>query len=348
MTGRSSRSRAEAAPRAPLRTRLRKVRPDGTPVYSYQESSGLPPIGLVDFDHSELDRLPDDNRHVHDFLVLVYVERGTGSVRIDNAELPLRDGQLYAIAPGQVLGNGVLGVLRGARCRAVYFLPEAALGAGLVPSPLTWHEHPLLSEFGPDRDRNYQGLRVPPEDRARWAQLFADLAAELDDPGRTGFREAASAALVRILVAAARLAESSGHQIRRDPLVSQFFGIVERDFAEPISTRDAAAELGYTAGHLTTIVRERTGRTALDWITERRLAEARQLLADTDLSFDTVARRSGLGDAGYLGRRFRARYGTTPLAWRRAQRLIETDPSETGSGEAGSDGGDPGENRPED
>ena len=215
----------------------------------------------------------------------------------------------------------------------MYFLPEAALGAGQVPSPLTWREHPLLAEFAPDRDRNYRGLRVPVADRPRWAQLFADLATELDHPGRTGFREAASAALIRILVAAARLAESSGRRIDRDPLVSQFFGIVERDFAEPISTRDAAAELGYTAGHLTTLVRERTGRTALDWITERRLTEARQLLADTYLSFDTVARRSGLGDAGYLGRRFRARYGMTPLAWRRAQRSVGTAPSATGIAE---------------
>ena len=330
MTGRSSHSDPEATLRAPLRTRLRKVRPDGTPVYSYQESAGLPPIGLVDFDHSELDRLPDNHRHVHDFLVLVYVEQGVGSVRIDDVELPLRDGQLYAVAPGQVLGNGVLGVLRGGRCRAAYFLPEAALGIGQVPSPLTWHGHPLLAEFAPDRDRSYQGLRVPAADRDRWSQLFAELAAELDDPARLGFREAASAALVRILVAAARLAESTGRESSRDPLVSQFFSIVERDFAEPISTRDVAGELGYTAGHLTTLVRERTGRTALDWITERRLAEARQLLADTDLSFDSVARRSGLGDAGYLGRRFRARYGTTPLAWRRAQRLLDDDVTEVG------------------
>jgi AraC-like DNA-binding protein len=319
MAAHSSPPEAEAALRAPLRTRLRKVRPDGTPVYGYLESAALPPIGLVDFEHSELDRLPDDHRHVHDFLVLVYVERGVGSVRVDSVELPLRDGQLYAVAPGQVLGQGGLDALRGARCRAAYFLPEAALGAGRVPSPLSWRGHPLLAEFAPDRDHTYRGLRVPTADRERWSGLFADLATELEDPARTGFREAASAGLVRILVAVASLAESSARGAGRDPLVSRFFEIVERDFARPISTRDVAAELGYTAGHLTTLVRERTGRTALDWITERRLAEARQLLADTDLGFDAVARRSGLGDAGYLGRRFRARYGITPLAWRRSQ-----------------------------
>lgn len=321
MTGHFSRATAEGGP--VLRARLRTVRPDGTPVYRYLETNGLPPIDLVRFDHAVIDRLPEDHRHVHDFLVLVYVERGSGSVRVNEVEQPLADGRVYAVPPGRVLGTGSLTALRGTRCWSAYFLPEAVLGPGQVPSPLTWGEHPLLAEFAPDRNRTEAAPVVPVADRRRWSRMFAELEEELADPTRTGYREAATAALVRILVALARLGESTGRGNRRDPLVSRFFEVVEREFADPISTREVAAELGYTAGHLTTLVRERTGRTVLEWITERRLIEARKLLADTDLAFDAVARMSGLGDAGYLGRRFRTRYGLTPLAWRRAQRLID-------------------------
>lgn len=322
MTGHFSRA-TDNGPPEPLHTRLRTVRPDGTPVYRYLEASGLPSIDLVRFDHADIDRLPEDHRHVHDFLVLVYVQRGSGSVRVDDVEQPFADGHAYAVAPGRVLGNGALTALRGTRCWAAYFLPEAILGPGQVPSPLTWGDHPLLAQFAPDRDRTGAALVVPAADRPRWSAMFAELDEELAHPGRTGHREAATAALTRILIAMARLGESSGRANRRDPLVSRFFAVVEREFTEPISTREVAAELGYTAGHLTTLVRERTGRTVLDWITERRLIEARKLLADTDLAFDAVARMSGLGDAGYLGRRFRTRYGVTPLAWRRAQRLVD-------------------------
>jgi AraC-like DNA-binding protein len=302
---------------------LRTVRPDGTPVYRYDESSGVPPVGLISFDHTAIDGLPPDHRHAHDFLVLVYVERGAGSVRIDDVDHGLADGEVIPIAPGRMLGGTDLDRLRDTRCWAVYFLPEAVLGPDQVPSPLTWHQHPLLSAFAPLRGREIGGLGVPEAERPRWTALFAELRDEFSDPGRTGFREAASAILTRILVAVARLAASSGSETRTDPLLSRFFEIVERDFGQAISTRDVAAELGYTAGHLTTRVRELTGRTALDWITERRLTEARRLLADTDLGFDAVARRSGLGDAGYLGRRFRTRYGITPLAWRRSQRWVD-------------------------
>ena len=71
-----------------------------------------------------------------------------------------------------------------------------------------------------------------------------------------------------------------------------------------------------TPGHLTTIVRRRTGRTVQDWIIDRRMAESRRLLADTDLPIQEVARRVGITDPGYFSRLFRRTHGTTPRSWR--------------------------------
>ncbi|WFE34632.1 helix-turn-helix transcriptional regulator [Micromonospora sp. WMMD975] len=73
-------------------------------------------------------------------------------------------------------------------------------------------------------------------------------------------------------------------------------------------------------GHLTTVLRRRTGRPLLEWITERRMIEVRRMLRETDLPLDVVAARTGLRDAAYLVRRFRERYGITPQRWRRSQR----------------------------
>ena len=78
--------------------------------------------------------------------------------------------------------------------------------------------------------------------------------------------------------------------------------------------------MSLTPGHLTTVVRRKTGRTVLEWIAERRLAEARRLLVQTDLAVEEVGRRVGYGDAGYFGRAFRRAHGATPLGWRRAGR----------------------------
>ncbi|BBY42390.1 hypothetical protein A5765_22745 [Mycolicibacterium celeriflavum] len=53
-----------------------------------------------------------------------------------------------------------------------------------------------------------------------------------------------------------------------------------------------------------------------EWIIERRMAESRRLLADTDLSIQEVARQVGIADPGYFSRQFRRMHGTSPRSWR--------------------------------
>jgi AraC family transcriptional activator of pobA len=55
-------------------------------------------------------------------------------------------------------------------------------------------------------------------------------------------------------------------------------------------------------------------------IAERRLAEARHLLARTDLAVEEIGHRVGYKDPGYFVKTFRRVHGTTPLGWRRAGR----------------------------
>ena len=102
--------------------------------------------------------------------------------------------------------------------------------------------------------------------------------------------------------------------------MERVFDEIEATFREPVSAGDVARALGYTPGHLTTVVRERTGRPLLEWITERRMTEVRRMLRETDLPLGVVAARTGLRDATYLVRRFRDRHGITPQRWRRSQR----------------------------
>jgi AraC-like DNA-binding protein len=81
-----------------------------------------------------------------------------------------------------------------------------------------------------------------------------------------------------------------------------------------------AATVNLSSGHLTTVIRERTGRTVVEWIAERRMAEARRLLVETDESVENVGTRVGYDDPTYFARRFRRAHGTTPAVWRSANR----------------------------
>ena len=78
------------------------------------------------------------------------------------------------------------------------------------------------------------------------------------------------------------------------------------------SLRDVAAEVALTPGHLSTVVGRRTGRTVQQWITERRMAEARTLLTDSTAPVAAIARRVGYQDASYFIKHFRRAHQVDP------------------------------------
>jgi AraC-like DNA-binding protein len=133
-----------------------------------------------------------------------------------------------------------------------------------------------------------------------------------------GYRQAALAHLTLLLIDIARLAGDVVGDLRRsgEPLLAEVFTVIDRHLGDTLSLRDVARELGVTPGHLTTVVRRRTGRTVQEWIIERRMAEARSLLSDTELPVGEVARRIGMADPGYFSRLFRRTHGASPREWR--------------------------------
>jgi AraC family transcriptional activator of pobA len=96
------------------------------------------------------------------------------------------------------------------------------------------------------------------------------------------------------------------------------FEVIERGYAQALSLRDVAAAVNISPGHLTSTVRRQTGRTVQQWITERRMVQARRLLAATELTIGEVGRRAGFPDAGYFARTFGKTHGMSPTRWRAA------------------------------
>jgi len=160
-------------------------------------------------------------------------------------------------------------------------------------------------------------LRVPEPDRPEWSARIQALHDELT-ARRDGYREAALAHLVLLLVGVSRLAADVVDDLRlnREPLLADVFAVIERRFPEPLSLRDVAREVNLSAGHLTTVVRRRTGRTVQEWIVDRRMTAARRLLAGSDLPVGEIGRRVGYPDPGYFARVFGQVHGVSPTRWR--------------------------------
>jgi AraC family transcriptional activator of pobA len=298
-------------------TRIRHRRDDGLPVYTYGTVPGMPPVSALRFSRQPAGGgLPlDAHPHAHDFLVLTYFERDGGSLRLGDREWRIEAGDAYLIAPGEIADPSGLEEAEG---WSIFFPPEV-LGSGAPGAFLSWRAHPLLFPFVRGAAGGAQRLKVPAKERTSWSEHLAALDLELRQR-RDGYREAVLAYLTLLLVGVGRLAADVVGDLKDEPLLAEVFGFIEERYHEPISLRDVARAVSLSRGHLTTVVRRKTGRTVQEWIAERRMAEARRLLVETDLSVEEVGQRVGYLDAGYFVRSFRRAHGATPLGWRRAGR----------------------------
>jgi AraC family transcriptional regulator, transcriptional activator of pobA len=278
----------------PSPSRLVRLR-DGVPVYQYRSDSDTPPVSVI-----RADGILEHDVHIHDFPVLWYAHP-----------------QVYVVAPGAAIDpeqvpdrdDGV----------GLFFDPAALDGDGRSPWP-SWRAHPLLFPFVHGHSSGLLQLKVPAERQPMWSAAIASIEHELA-ARQEGYRQAVLAHLSLLLIDVARLAGDVVGDLRRsgEPLLAEVFTAIDRHRGEPLSLRDVARELGMTPGHLTTVVRRRTGRTVQGWIIERRMAEARTLLSDTELPVAEVARRVGMSDPGYFSRLFRRTHGTSPRVWRGRQ-----------------------------
>jgi AraC-like DNA-binding protein len=269
---------------------------DGVPVYQYRADFDTPPVSVVRASDGEV---LEHRVHIHDFPVLWYA-RTTGLA--------------YVVAPGTAIDPGQVphrddGV-------GVFFDPAALDGKGRSPWP-SWRRHPLLFPFVHGQSSGLLQLTVPAARQPVWDNVIDSIEAELA-ARKEGYRQAALAHLTLLLIDVARLAGDVVGDLRRsgEPLLAEVFTVIDRRLGEPLSLRDVAHELGMTPGHLTTVVRRRTGRTVQEWIIERRMAEARSLLSGTELPVSDIARRVGMSDPGYFSRLFRRTHGASPRDWR--------------------------------
>ncbi len=275
-------------------TRLIRHR-GGVPVYQYRTDPHTPPISVI----RHGDRVRGLGRHIHDFPALCYLP-ATGAV--------------YVVAAGEVLDPLQFSDIDGGV--AVLFDPAALGEDGRSPWP-TWRTHPLLFPFLHGRSGGLLRLDVPKTLQLQWDSTIGSIEAELT--GRQdGYQQAALAYLTLLLIDLARLAGDVVEDLKRsgEPVLADVFAVIDRRHCETLSLRDVADEVGLTPGHLTTVVRRRTGRTVQEWIIERRMAEARKLLTETGIPISEVARRVGISDPGYFSRLFRRTHGSSPRSWR--------------------------------
>lgn len=158
---------------------------------------------------------------------------------------------------------------------------------------------------------------VPRDERPTWQRGLHTLNQELRTE-QIGYCESAKAYLTLLLVSLARLIEDdiATMPLVEDPLIAKVLAYVEAHFRERVTLEQLAQHVHRSPAHLTTRVREQTGRSLMNYVIERRMQEAEVLLKATDDAVQTVGERVGYPEPSTFSRLFRKRYGVSPTAWR--------------------------------
>lgn len=126
-------------------------------------------------------------------------------------------------------------------------------------------------------------------------------------------------AAVKATLSAALTLRDQATGADRPGALGRALGYIHRHAAEPdLTLADAAGHAGVTPSYLSALFRRQLGRTFTQYVTEKRLDRARQLLRSTGLPAGQVARAAGFRDSHYFSALFKESQGCSPTAYRAA------------------------------
>ncbi|MBC9915148.1 AraC family transcriptional regulator [Chitinophaga varians] len=284
------------------------------PKYSLEQSGGrnnLFDVRRIGTDDREMPSILL-SPHRKDFYMLVLVEQGSSRHWVDMRPYTLKPDTFYFTAPHQVHVKEEPEPMKG----MVLYFTEAFLDAAanqqirqlpLMQNPDNGHE--LVLEAGEVTYIRDIMLRMADEyeQRPDWHNTMLQ------------------AYLHVLLIYLSRLYTQQFTAHEKQPgrqLLNKFLGLVASNYTRYHEVAAYAGLLNITAGHLGDVVREQSGKSAIEHIHARVLLEARRMLFHTDQSIKEIAFALGFEDASYFNRFFKRGCQQTPLAFRTATRKM--------------------------
>jgi AraC family transcriptional regulator, transcriptional activator of pobA len=195
-----------------------------------------------------------------------------------------------------------------------------AWGVGFQPSTFAASEvGPLLEPFERVRQGASAIVSIPSGRQEHLVRLITELNEETRAPHRPLGEQVVRSLFSLVLAEVGRSSAWTPAESRAS-LVGEALSFIEKHCLKPISLREVAAAVGRSPSHVTTSVKQATGRSVVEWIISGRMAEARKRLKATDERVDIIAERVGYADPTHFIRLFRRAEGLTPAAWRKQHR----------------------------
>lgn len=291
-------------------------------VKKYISSNYMPtdfPFCVKAFHHNS-DRVP----HWHDFIELVYVQRGEAIHEFEGEQYAIGPGDVFIINPGEVhryriQQGGSLDIIN------CLFTPA------LIRESLL-HELRLVNAmdflyvlpFLDDRERFHHRLRLDQRESATVRGLLEGMIEECEEAG-VGYRSLVMMKLVELLVLLSRYYrkkrdrpdDRSGNN---DIRARRICGYLERHAYQEINAEMVARLFHVSCRQLNRIMKKETGHSLMEAVQRLRVERAKNMLRETEDTVISIATAVGYESSSFFNRLFTRQVGCPPSAYRAEHR----------------------------
>ncbi|GAB3913053.1 helix-turn-helix transcriptional regulator [Mucilaginibacter boryungensis] len=248
--------------------------------------------------------------HKHDFYHLVLFTTGAGSHVIDFQSFPVNPYQIYFMVPGQVHSWNFKGPVDG------YVIN---FSVSFFNSFL--HHADYLSQFAFfDGISTDQVIDIPENAQNRVGNLFEQLIAESESPGRMG-ADMVRVLMLELFITISRLQNEKPMTELLSynyTLLKNFQQLIDKNFTKLRMPHEYAAMLYITPNHLNALCNDVLGISAGEVIRRRVTLEAKRLLINFKLSITEIARQLNFQDNSYFTKFFKKQEGLAPEEFRKS------------------------------
>lgn len=249
----------------------------------------------------------DESPHRHEFIEFLYIKSGSGKHEIDGKEYDLAANTFYIISKGQVHHFLYAKNLDGTLIR----FQDSILPA--IQSSKEGFYYNLLFAL-----RNYNELGIESADSHLVELLLTRILQEYAaQPSKTIDLSLIQHLFYPIIILLNRYAaDKLATQDYDQDLFSQFTNLLEQYFKQHHDLSFYAEQMGITTRKLTTICREKSGKSAKKLINERVLTGAKRLMKYTSLPLKEITHLLGYKEVGYFCRYFKKSTGMRPTEYK--------------------------------
>lgn len=101
---------------------------------------------------------------------------------------------------------------------------------------------------------------------------------------------------------------------------------IETDLSADLSLRALAGMLNISSSYLSSLFKKETGESLTDFVSQRRIRQAVQLLESTHLQIQSIAQHCGFEDVQYFTKVFKKIVGVTPNSYRKSHKTTYSGP----------------------